>query len=134
MANTRQVLERIPADKLGWKAHEKSNTIGWVAAHVADIPKWPAFVLTQDSLDLLDDPDARLVADNTVEMTTFLGELHAAGRLRTDFRPLADCLQYSHHRPIVGAAQLPEVNQNARKNPWRGSSPPASPRKTTNQR
>ncbi len=31
MAGTRKVLERIPDDKLDWKAHPKSNTIGWVA-------------------------------------------------------------------------------------------------------
>jgi len=38
MANTRKVLERIPEDKLNWKVHPKSNTIGWVAMHLADLP------------------------------------------------------------------------------------------------
>ncbi len=52
MANTRRVLERIPEDKLDWKAHEKSNTIGWVGLHLAEIPAWPEMVLTKDSLDL----------------------------------------------------------------------------------
>src|SRR5262249_619115 len=52
MANTRKVLERIPADKLDWKAHEKSNTIGWGGAHLADIPGWTAMTLTKDSLDI----------------------------------------------------------------------------------
>ena len=28
MANTRKVLERVPEDKLDWKAHPKSHTIG----------------------------------------------------------------------------------------------------------
>ena len=42
MANTRKVLERIPDDKLDWKAHPKSHTIGWNANHVADIPNWLA--------------------------------------------------------------------------------------------
>ena len=56
-----------------------------------------ALMLTQDYLDLLDDPDAASVAANTVELTTFLGELHAAGRLRTDFRPLD--LTLGHHVP-----------------------------------
>ena len=40
MASTRKVLERIPDDKLAWKAHEKSNTIGWNASHLAEIPGW----------------------------------------------------------------------------------------------
>jgi uncharacterized damage-inducible protein DinB len=37
-ATTRRVLERVPADKLGWKPHEKSMTLGALAAHVAGIP------------------------------------------------------------------------------------------------
>ncbi len=52
MANTRKVLERIPDDKLDWKAHPKSHTIGWNANHVADIPSWLVVVLTTPSLDV----------------------------------------------------------------------------------
>ena len=52
MANTRKVLERIPEDKLTWKVHEKSNTIGWVAMHLADMPTWADVVLNQDSIDV----------------------------------------------------------------------------------
>ena len=52
MANTRKVLERIPEDKLGWKAHAKSNTIGWVGGHLANIPSWTVIALTKDSLDI----------------------------------------------------------------------------------
>jgi uncharacterized damage-inducible protein DinB len=52
MAGTRKVLERVPEDKLDWKAHPKSNTIGWVAAHLANIPHWVTFTLAEDSLDI----------------------------------------------------------------------------------
>lgn len=52
MANTRKVLERIPDDKLDWKAHPKSNTIGWVGGHLANIPSWVGITLTTDSLDI----------------------------------------------------------------------------------
>jgi uncharacterized damage-inducible protein DinB len=52
MAKTRKMLERVPDEKLEWKAHEKSNTIGWVAKHLADIPGWVVVTLNQDSLDL----------------------------------------------------------------------------------
>lgn len=40
MANTRKVLEQVPDDKLDWKPHPKSNTIGWVANHLAEIVGW----------------------------------------------------------------------------------------------
>jgi Fe-S oxidoreductase len=56
-----------------------------------------AVMLRHDYLDLLDDPDARLVADRTVELTTYLWELHERGQLRTDFRPLP--LPLGHHVP-----------------------------------
>jgi uncharacterized damage-inducible protein DinB len=52
MASTRKVLERIPEDKLEWKAHPKSNTIGWVGSHLAEIPGWVEGTLTQDSWDI----------------------------------------------------------------------------------
>jgi uncharacterized damage-inducible protein DinB len=35
---TRRILERVPGDKLGWKPHSKSRTLGELATHVAQIP------------------------------------------------------------------------------------------------
>ena len=52
MASTRKTLERIPDDKLDWKAHDKSNTIGWVACHLAEIVGWVEGTLTQDTWDI----------------------------------------------------------------------------------
>jgi uncharacterized damage-inducible protein DinB len=51
MASTRKVLARVPEDKWDWKAHPKSNTIGWNANHVAEIPGWVEGTLTQPSWD-----------------------------------------------------------------------------------
>jgi uncharacterized damage-inducible protein DinB len=52
MAKTRKVLERVPEDKLGWRAHPKSNTIGWNANHLAEIPGWVEGTLTMPSWDV----------------------------------------------------------------------------------
>jgi hypothetical protein len=35
---TRGVLERVPADKLSWKPHPKSMSLGQLALHIAAIP------------------------------------------------------------------------------------------------
>ena len=35
---TRRVLERVPGDRLGWKPHEKSMSLGQLALHVATVP------------------------------------------------------------------------------------------------
>ncbi len=56
-----------------------------------------ALMLRHDARDLLDDPDVKLVAERTVEFTSFLWELYQEGRLRTDFRPLD--LAVGHHVP-----------------------------------
>jgi Fe-S oxidoreductase len=56
-----------------------------------------ALMLQQDYPDLVGDEDAAVVARQTVELTTFLRDLHGRGRLRTDFRPLD--FGIGHHVP-----------------------------------
>ena len=35
---TRRVLERVPDDRLGWKPHDRSMSLGQLALHVATVP------------------------------------------------------------------------------------------------
>jgi FAD/FMN-containing dehydrogenase/Fe-S oxidoreductase len=56
-----------------------------------------ALMLKQDYLDILDDPDARLVSQQAVELTAFLEELRDLGRFKTDFDPLD--LSVGYHIP-----------------------------------
>lgn len=37
---TRTLLERVPTDKLAWKPHERSMSLGRLAMHVAELPHW----------------------------------------------------------------------------------------------
>ena len=37
-ATTKRVLDRVPPEKLGWKPHPKSMSLGQLAMHVATIP------------------------------------------------------------------------------------------------
>jgi len=55
-ATTRRVIERIPADKLGWKPHAKSMSLGGLAMHIADGPGSIAAMLQQDAFNV--DPAA----------------------------------------------------------------------------
>jgi uncharacterized damage-inducible protein DinB len=52
MANTRKTLERVPDDRLDWKPHERSYTLGDLATHLATIPSWAPPTIEQDALDL----------------------------------------------------------------------------------
>lgn len=45
---TRRVLERVPADKLSWKPHEKSMSLGQLALHVAQVPGSVASIAVQN--------------------------------------------------------------------------------------
>ncbi|MEP6781119.1 MAG: DinB family protein [Gemmatimonadaceae bacterium] len=53
-ANTRKVLERIPADKADWKPHEKSMSLKQLATHVSDLTKWTGMTLTTTELNFAD--------------------------------------------------------------------------------
>lgn len=49
---TRKVLERVPDDKLEWRPHEKSMTLGRLANHIATIPSRVLSWVKASELDL----------------------------------------------------------------------------------
>src|SRR5690348_18255151 len=49
---TRRILERVPADKLAWKPHAKSMSLGQLAIHIATTPGALARITQQDSFDV----------------------------------------------------------------------------------
>jgi len=48
---TRRVLDRIPADRLAWRPHPRSMTLGQLAMHVAMIPERISALSHQDGFD-----------------------------------------------------------------------------------
>jgi uncharacterized damage-inducible protein DinB len=44
---TRRVLERVPGDKLGWKPHAKSMSLGQLSLHVATTPGMVSEIVRQ---------------------------------------------------------------------------------------
>jgi len=40
MAATRRMLERVPVPRLDWKPHGKSKSLGELATHVAELPRF----------------------------------------------------------------------------------------------
>ena len=51
-ATTKRVLERVPAQKLAWKPHAKSMTLGQLAWHIAKVPGDLARITQPDSFDV----------------------------------------------------------------------------------
>lgn len=69
LASTRRMLERAPGESSDWRPHEKSMTLGMLAAHLAELPGFPALMLEHEELDMpapgyelpeMEDPEERL--------------------------------------------------------------------------
>lgn len=65
--------------------------------HVVTTEPSAALCLTHEYPNLLDDDDARLVAQNTSEACSYLWRMHQAGQLELDFKPVNFTLGY--HQP-----------------------------------
>jgi uncharacterized damage-inducible protein DinB len=85
---TRRVLERVPADKLAWKPHAKSMSLGELAMHVAMSPAvicgWASQDVTQLTGEKTPAPKSTeeiLAAhDNSLKTSkTLLGQIGDAG-------------------------------------------------------
>ncbi len=88
MANTRKILERVPGEKLTWKPHPKSFSLGKLANHVAAIPIGMEFVITAhvrkpseaaSALELIQVFDERAAATRAALAAT--NEDHLAGTI-----------------------------------------------------
>jgi uncharacterized damage-inducible protein DinB len=51
---TRKVIERVPEGRNDWKPHQKSMALGHLAALVASMPGWVAFMIEGDELNFED--------------------------------------------------------------------------------
>jgi uncharacterized damage-inducible protein DinB len=51
-ATTRTLLERVPEVKAEWKPHAKSMSLGYLASHIANIPRWAVATLERTEFDL----------------------------------------------------------------------------------
>jgi uncharacterized damage-inducible protein DinB len=52
MGTTRKVLDRVPVDKLAWKPHERSMSLGQLALHIASVPGAIARITKPDIFDV----------------------------------------------------------------------------------
>lgn len=48
----RRLIERVPDADLAWQPHPKSMSLGRLATHIAEIPRWADAVLNHASFDL----------------------------------------------------------------------------------
>ena len=60
MATTRRVLERVPDDKLGWKPHDRSWSMGDLASHIVNMIKWTDVTMNATEFDMATVPPEQM--------------------------------------------------------------------------
>jgi len=81
MASTRRALERVPEDRLAWKPHEKSMTLGRLASHLSELPSWATETVSEDSFDIAPpDGKSKYTAANFATREEILGAFDAGVR------------------------------------------------------
>jgi uncharacterized damage-inducible protein DinB len=71
MTTTRKLLERVPEDKLDWKPHAKSMSLGDLATHVANIVWWGEVTLEKPEYNAEGQPREPRVANRAELLAKF---------------------------------------------------------------
>ena len=74
---TRRMLERLPEEHFMWKPHEKSWSLGALAAHLANLLYWQTTILQHDEFDLAAVPTSGSIPETREELLQAFDE-HAA--------------------------------------------------------
>src|SRR5581483_8493937 len=78
-ATTRRVLERVPNDKLDWRPHPKSMSLGQLAQHVATTPGQIAAMVSGDPWELPSEfPDPSSAASTEELLKSFEADIAQA--------------------------------------------------------
>jgi uncharacterized damage-inducible protein DinB len=84
MAATRKVLERIPEEKLTWKPHDRSRTLGALGLHVANLPAWGELILERFYVDLVETPSIGGEPESKAAMLALFDEKRSKTRKLLD--------------------------------------------------
>jgi len=60
LQSTHKTLERVPAGKWDWKPHDKSGKLGWLAGHLATLPRFVVPVVGESKLDITGYPSPKV--------------------------------------------------------------------------
>lgn len=68
LAATRRMLERVPFEHWDWKPHPKSFTLGRLATHLAELPRFAEVIATTEEMDMAKGPMPPSTVGNTAEL------------------------------------------------------------------
>ena len=81
MQTTRRCLANVPTEKLSWKPHEKSMSMGSLASHISDMVGWASEIIANDVMDIAPDgaPPSANEATSTADLLNNFDQNLAAG-------------------------------------------------------
>jgi uncharacterized damage-inducible protein DinB len=107
LKTTMRVLDRVPADKLTWKPHEKSMCLGALALHIAGIPGFIASMVAGDSFDVLKADFTPPLPKSTEEICAALDQ--SAIQAEKTFQSASEETAYAQWRLMRGDTVLMAV-------------------------
>jgi uncharacterized damage-inducible protein DinB len=101
-ATTRKVLARVPGDKLDWRPHPRSMSLGELAMHIATVPGNVAQMATLDTFEM---PQFRQpAASNVAELMPALDE--TLTKARAALGGMSDATLFGMWRMVAGGRQI----------------------------
>jgi uncharacterized damage-inducible protein DinB len=100
---TRRVLDRVPPDRLGWRPHDKSLTLGQLAMHVATLPGAIAELSTQPGMDVRTEMPRPQPASTTEVMSAFDWSV---GKAKSVLAGMDDAALASPWRMMLGDQEI----------------------------
>ena len=77
-ANTRKMIERIPTEKLEWRPHNKSMSIGTLATHIANLPVWFDRIINAEGFEMASSGSSQKKETTEAILEQFSQRLHEA--------------------------------------------------------
>ena len=71
-ATTRLLLERVPEAQAAWKPHVKSMSLGQLAMHIANLPRWTSIALERTDFDTNPPDGSRMTGPEFESAATLL--------------------------------------------------------------
>ena len=99
---TRRVLERVPGDRLGWKPHDKSMSLGQLALHTATITGLVSDLVRQSPIQApqFEQPSAT----NAAELLPALEQ--SVAKTKDNLRAIGDAGLADTFRVVMGDKEL----------------------------
>ena len=107
---TRRVLERVPEDKLGWKPHDKSMSLGQLALHIATLPGAIAELSVQKTFEV----NTEVPRPSAASMAEVMGALEQSlAKAKTLLAAMDDAALASPWRMVSGDQEVAVMPRSA---------------------